>query len=68
MIEPQGLIGAARLLLGETNTGAPNQTRLRRAVATAYYALFHGLVRTAADNVVGKVRRRSPAAAIGRLV
>jgi hypothetical protein len=39
MIDPQGLVGTARLLLGETNKGAPNQTRLRRAVSTAFYAL-----------------------------
>lgn len=60
MIDPQGLIGAASLLLGERRTGAPNQTRLRRAVSTAYYALFHAIVRSAADAFVGVRHRRQP--------
>jgi hypothetical protein len=60
MIEPDGLIGAARLLLGENNRGAPNHTRLRRAVSTAYYALFHAITRTAADAFVGAKYRKSP--------
>lgn len=60
MADPQSLIGAARLLLGESNEGAPNQTRLRRAVSTAYYALFHGIVRCAADSFVGARSRTKP--------
>jgi uncharacterized protein (UPF0332 family) len=47
-------------LLGENNRGAPNQTRLRRAVSTAYYALFHSIARTAADAFVGTKYRQSP--------
>jgi hypothetical protein len=60
MIDPKGLIGTARLLLGEGNKGAPNQTRLRRAVSTAYYALFHTIVRAAADAFVGAGHRSAP--------
>jgi hypothetical protein len=60
MVDPHGLIAAARLLLGETNTGAPNQTRLRRAVSTAYYALFHSVARAASDAFVGAGHRQSP--------
>jgi len=47
MIDPQSLISTARLLLGESNNGVPNQTRLRRAISTAYYALFHSILRSA---------------------
>ena len=60
MVDPQGLVGAARLLLGEKNKGAPNQARLRRAVSTAYYALFHGMLRAAADDFVGARHRKTP--------
>lgn len=31
----------------------PRQADLRRALSTAYYALFHGLAETAADRLVG---------------
>ncbi|MBV9704648.1 MAG: hypothetical protein JO163_18115 [Methylobacteriaceae bacterium] len=60
MVDPDGLIGAARLLLGESNKGAPNQARLRRAVSTAYYALFHSIAQAATDAFVGVKHRRSP--------
>jgi hypothetical protein len=60
MVDPQGLIRAARLLLGENNKGAPNQTRLRRAVSTAYYALFHRIAQAASDAFVGAKHRQSP--------
>lgn len=33
--------------------GKPSQTNLRRAVSTAYYALFHCLARGSADLLVG---------------
>lgn len=60
MIDPQSLISTARLLLGESNKGAPNQTRLRRAVSTAYYALFHSILRSASDAFVGANQRARP--------
>lgn len=60
MIDPRGLVGSARLLLGENNRGAPNQIRLRRAVSTAYYALFHSVAQTATDAFVGARHRQSP--------
>lgn len=60
MIDPQSLVSTARLLLGETNKGAPNQTRLRRAVSTAYYALFHSILRGAGDAFVGANQRATP--------
>ena len=37
----------------------PSQASLRRAVSTAYYAMFHCLAGAAADLLIG--RRRSPA-------
>ena len=34
----------------------PTQANLRRAVSTAYYAVFHCLARTAADTLIGRGR------------
>ena len=52
------LIEAARALT-ESGRGRPTQARLRRAVSTTYYAMFHCLAATAADLFVG--RKRGPA-------
>ena len=52
------LIEAARGLT-ELSRRRPAQANLRRAVSTAYYAMFHRLARVAADSLVG--RRRNEA-------
>ena len=40
-MDPQELIRAARqLAVGQNNSGQPTDAELRRAVSTAYYALF----------------------------
>ena len=52
------LIEAARAL-AESGRGRPAQARLRRAVSTAYYAMFHALAASAADLFIG--RKRDPA-------
>ena len=49
------LIEAARALT-ESSRGRPTQARLRRAVSTAYYAMFHCLAVSAADLFIGTVR------------
>ena len=54
----RGLIETARSL-AETGRGRPAQARLRRAVSTAYYAMFHCLAASAADLFIGK--KRGPA-------
>jgi uncharacterized protein (UPF0332 family) len=38
--------------------GKPRQAHLRRAVSTAYYALFHHLAKSCADTVVGSVKAK----------
>ena len=43
------LIAASRLLAG----GQPSQEALRRAVSTAYYAMFHALAASNANLIVG---------------
>lgn len=50
-------IEAARLLAGSSASssasGRPRQAMLRRAVSTAYYAMFHALCQSNADTLVG---------------
>ena len=53
-----GLMEAAHALV-ESDHAPPTQARLRRAVSTAYYAMFHCLAAAAADLFIGTVR--SPA-------
>ena len=47
------LIKASRLLSG----GQPSQESLRRAISTAYYAMFHALASSNADIIVGTKTR-----------
>ena len=49
------LIEAARAL-AESGDAPPTQARLRRAVSTAYYAMFHALAASAADLFIGSTR------------
>ncbi len=39
--------------LAQLEEGKPRQASLRRAISTAYYALFHALARLCADELVG---------------
>ncbi len=57
-MKPLDLIEAARVL-AESGIDRPTQASLRRAVSTAYYAMFHCLAATAADLFVGQ--QRTPA-------
>ena len=42
--------------LTKSDAGRPTQARLRRAVSTAYYAMFHCLAASAADLFIGPAR------------
>ena len=54
MLNPLELISAARQLAsGQSSPGQPTDVELRRAVSTAYYALFHTLAGCCADLLVG---------------
>ena len=50
---PSNLIATAIALADTGRRGRPRQTDLRRAVSTAYYALFHCLAASCADLLVG---------------
>ena len=51
------LIDAARLLAGQTGQmaprGRPRQAMLKRAISTAYYAMFHALCHSNANALIG---------------
>lgn len=53
MIESDHLFDIAKRLATPPRTGKPRQADLRRAVSTAYYALFHYILGQAADELVG---------------
>ena len=50
---PLELIKTARRLTETSGRGQPRQADLKRAVSTAYYALFHALCLTCADGFIG---------------
>ena len=54
-VNPHDLVQTARRLV-ESGAPQPTQADLRRAVSTAYYALFHCLAGTAADLLTGASR------------
>lgn len=56
---PRALLDTAEALARRTRV--PRRADLRRAVSTAYYALFHALASEVADRLVGARRRFTPA-------
>ena len=52
-MKPADFIATARDLAQANTRGRPRESNLRRAVSTAYYALFHGLAVCCADMLVG---------------
>jgi hypothetical protein len=59
MPSPTELLDLARGLSTETATHKPNDAELRRAVSTAYYALFHNVVAAAAQRFMGPGHQNS---------
>ena len=55
-MNPHDLLRAAYQLALEPGVGRPRQANLRRAVSTAYYALFHALANCCADMLAGSTR------------
>jgi hypothetical protein len=48
-LNPPELLGAAKLLADFEGGAPPSDSRLRRAISTAYYAVFHAALTAAAD-------------------
>jgi hypothetical protein len=59
--DPSDLIAVARLLSAQA---PPTDAQLRRAVSTAYYAVFHRILRAAAQRFIGVGREASAAYAL----
>lgn len=57
-MNPHDLLRAAYQLALEPSIGRPRQANLRRAISTAYYALFHALANCCADMLAGSTRAR----------
>ena len=55
-MKPLDLIEAARDMTA-SGRGRPTQAKLRRAVSTAYYAMFHCLAGCAANLLIGRARK-----------
>ena len=55
-MNPHDLLRAAYQLALEPGVGRPRQANLRRAISTAYYALFHALANCCADMLAGSTR------------
>lgn len=54
MIDPQELINTCHKLVPSAAAPPPSQADMRRAVSTAYYALFHTLAASNAELIAGQ--------------
>jgi hypothetical protein len=59
LLNPEHLFEQADQLAAPPANGAPRQANLKRAVSTAYYALFHAILTDVADQLVGKGQRHT---------
>jgi hypothetical protein len=57
---PDHLLDQADRLIAPPGRGAPRQADLRRAISSAYYALFHAVLTEAADDLIGRTHRMTP--------
>ena len=54
MIEPSELLDTCRKLVPQSADPPPTQADLRRAISTAYYAVFHALAASNAELIAGQ--------------
>jgi len=62
-MKPADLVATARRILRHSGAKRPRQTDLKRAMSTAYYAVFHQLCWNTADTFIGtkSAQRSTPA-------
>lgn len=53
VLNPEHLLQQAAKLIERPAAGPPRQVNIRRAISAAYYAAFHTIVNSAADQFVG---------------
>jgi hypothetical protein len=58
--DPSDLLDAARVLMHSASSLPLTEARMRRAVSTAYYAVFHKVLQAGAEHFMGTFYR-SPA-------
>ena len=54
------LLDQSAALLSRPRGGRHRQTDLRRAISTAYYAVFHTVLTAFADRIAGRAKRTTP--------
>jgi hypothetical protein len=59
ILNPEHLIDQAERLIAQVPPRRPRQVDLRRAISSAYYAVFHAMLAAAADQFVGATKRSS---------
>jgi len=57
ILNPDHLLEQAHRLIAGPSAGPPRQVDIRRAISTAYYAVFHDTLIAAADSVAGRAHR-----------
>jgi uncharacterized protein (UPF0332 family) len=57
--DPDHLLDQADRLIASTGRGAARHVDLRRAISSAYYALFHAVTAQATDELVGRSHRQT---------
>jgi uncharacterized protein (UPF0332 family) len=60
-LNPDHLLEQAERLVARPAGGQPRQADIRRAISTAYYAVFHAALTAVADEFIGATRRGTPA-------
>jgi uncharacterized protein (UPF0332 family) len=60
VLNPRHLLEQAERLTVPTAPGPARQVDLRRAISSAYYAVFHFVLGEAADEFVGRTKRTAP--------
>ena len=61
VLDPSELLDVARLLAAANANPAPPEGQLRRAISTAYYALFHAVLRAGTQRFTGPGHEAEPA-------
>ena len=59
-LNPDHLLEQAERLIASPSVGPPRQVDLRRAISSAYYAIFHATLTALADEMVGALHRGTP--------
>jgi len=68
LINPEHLFSQVDAFLLQIGRGSLRQADLRRTFSNAYYGLFHAILTAAADEAVGRTRRKDPLCIVRSLI